>query len=264
MRLSLTTRKSSDVPIKFCLKGYVIKYGQEPIGFVILTLNSFSSARGTLKVGVAECRYITTLTGSGWIQQNNSSPVGSDSWFQGNSSVFPAQSGAASSYIGANFNNTLGGGTISNWLITPLLNLQNGDTFSFFTRTVGSPVTPDRLEVRLSTNGGASAGSTETSVGDFSTLLLSINPTLTTTGYPNSWTQYNLTVSGLGAPASGRLAFRYFVTNGGSGNNSDYIGIDTFSYTAVPTPALLPGLIGIGIGVLRKRKEDSILTSEDA
>ena len=78
---------------------------------------------------------ITTLVPGGWVMQNNSSPVGTTGWFQGNSTVFPSQSGAADSYIGANFNNTTGTNTISNWLLTPPVNLQNGAQFSFWTRT---------------------------------------------------------------------------------------------------------------------------------
>lgn len=69
-------------------------------------------------------------------------------------------------------------------------------------------------------------------MGDFTTLLLSINPTLLTNEYPEAWTQYTVTISGLPAPTSGRIAFRYFVTNGGSaGDNSNYIGIDNVVYT---------------------------------
>ncbi|MBK7149288.1 MAG: choice-of-anchor J domain-containing protein [Bacteroidetes bacterium] len=64
-------------------------------------------------------------------------------------------------------------------------------------------------------------------------MLLDINPTLTTAGYPTAWTQYNVTISGLSGPTSGRLAFRYFVTGAGpSGSNSDYIGIDDVLYTS--------------------------------
>lgn len=61
-------------------------------------------------------------------------------------------------------------------------------------------------------------------------MLLSVNPSLITGVYPTSWTKFTATVSGLAGPTSGRVAFRYFVTNGGpSGANSDYIGIDEFS-----------------------------------
>ena len=80
-------------------------------------------------------------------------------------------------------------------------------------------------------------------VGDFTTLLLDINPTYTTTGYPNAWTQFTVTISGVGSPTPGRLAFRYFVENGGpNGANSDYIGIDTvqYSFACQPTPTPAP------------------------
>ena len=94
--------------------------------------------------------------------------------------VFPAQSGAATSYIGANFNNTTGTNTISNWLLTPPLPLLNGRTMTFYTRTVDVPAFPDRLQVRMSTNGASSnVGTTATDVGDFTALLLDINPTYT-------------------------------------------------------------------------------------
>lgn len=176
---------------------------------------------------------------SGWAQQNLSTPIGTlPGWFTGNGSVFPAYNAPDSSYIAANYNNVAGANTISNWLFTPNRTYQNGHTFSFWTRTVDAPTYPDRLEVRLSTNGNSvNVGSTNTSVGDFTTVLLTVNPTLTTTGYPNVWTQYTVTLSGLAGPTSGRIAFRYFVTNGGpSGANSDYIGIDNVQYT-VPVSA---------------------------
>ena len=171
---------------------------------------------------------------AGWASQNLSNPLGTTTWFQGNNTVFPSQAGAATAYIGANFNSTAGAGTISTWLFTPNVTIKNGDVFTFYTRRTTSAF-PDRLQVRLSLAGASTdVGATETSTGDFSTLLLDINPTLTTTGYPSVWTQYTITISGVAAPTSGRLAFRYFVTSGGpSGANSDYIGIDEVVYTAV-------------------------------
>lgn len=175
---------------------------------------------------------ITNLPG--WFSQNNSSPLGTTNWFQGNETVFPAQAGAPTAYIGANFNNTSGVGTISNWLLTPELTLSNGDTFSFWTRTAAGSIWPDRLQVRLSTAGASTnVGTGAEDVGDFTTLLLDINPTLSAGGYPEAWTQYTITVSGLSGTTSGRFAFRYYVTNGGpSGSNSNYIGIDTVEYVS--------------------------------
>ena len=86
--------------------------------------------------------------------------------------------------------------------------------------------------------------------------MLTINPNLTTSGYPNVWTQFNATVSGLGAPTNGRFAFRYFVTNAGpNANNSDYIGIDDFSYVSnpVPEPATM-AVLGLGAMALIRRR----------
>ena len=182
---------------------------------------------------------ITTLPAAGWFTQNNSTPVGTTTWFQGNPAVFPAQAGATNSYIGANFNATTGTNTISVWLLTPNRTFNNGDVIKFWTRNpTGNPF-PDRLEVRLSTNGASTnVGTGPTGIGDFTTLLTTINPDLTVGGYPEVWTEFTLTLSGLPAGgASGRVAFRYFVTDGGpSGDNSNFIGIDTFSYTPGVTP----------------------------
>lgn len=194
---------------------------------------------------------ITTLAGNGWFMQNNSSPLGPNSWFQGTPTTatptpgpFNAYDGAVNAYIAANFASTTGGsGTISNWLVTPNRTFRNGDVLTFFTRkpTIGAGQTdyPDRLEVRLSTNGASTnVGTGAAMVGDFTTLLLSINPTLTTGVFPQVWTQYTITLSGLPAPTSGRVAFRYFVTNGGpTGSNSDYIGLDNVVYTPYVCPA---------------------------
>jgi hypothetical protein len=192
---------------------------------------------------------ITLLAGNGWSLQNLSTPVGSTSWFQGTNVAaggpFDAYNGAANAYIGANYNNTGSTGTISNWLITPNRTLRNGDVFTFYTRKVSPDSYADRLEVRMSTNGASTnAGTNATTVGDFTTLLISINPNLVLGVYPVVYTQYTITISGLPAPTSGRIAFRYFVTGAGaSGVNSDYIGIDNVVYTPYVCPGftMLPG-----------------------
>lgn len=188
---------------------------------------------------------VSTLTGSGWYQQNNSTTIGSNpNWIQGVSTPtgpFDAYNGAVSAYICANYNSTTGANTISNWLITPNRTFRNGDVFTFYTRrpTPNPTEYPDRLEVRLSTNGASTnVGTGSAAVGDFTTLLLSVNPTLVTGVYPQVWTQFTITVSGLPAPTSGRIAFRYYVTNGGpSGSNSDFIGLDNVVYTPYTCPA---------------------------
>ncbi len=170
----------------------------------------------------------------GWTLTNQSSPVGTSGWFQGNETVFPAQAGATTAYIAANFNNTTGANTISNWLITPQVMVQNGDVLKFWSRTAPLAEFADRLEVRSSLGATPTIPTGPTGVGSFTTVHLTINPTLvagTAGGYPDVWTEYTITVAGVSAtPVPMNFAFRYFVTNGGpSGDNSNYIGIDTFS-----------------------------------
>jgi hypothetical protein len=182
---------------------------------------------------------ITTLPG--WILINRSSPAGTTNWFQGNSGIFPSQSGSPNSYISANFLNAAIGGDISDWLISPEVTVFEGSTISFYTRTTMSPaVAPDRLELRLSRAAGTSVGTTAASVGDFSELLLAVNPTLTSTGYPATWTPYTATISGLSAYTSVRFAFRYTVPN--TSINGDYVGIDSVQVdTMVPEPGTFIG-----------------------
>ena len=200
---------------------------------------------------------ITNLPG--WVLINHSQPLGASDWFQGNDGVFPAFDGPADAYIAANFNDGGGLATISNWLLTPEVTLQDGSTLTFYTRTVqasgplaavGMPsgvcntgnAFPDRLQVRLSTNGASTnVGTTATDVGDFTNLLLDINPTYTIGGYPEAWTQFTINVSGVPSGTTGRLAFRYFVEDGGpEGTRSNYVGIDRAVYCAVPSPRVPP------------------------
>ena len=177
---------------------------------------------------------IASLTAQGWSLINNSSPLGVSGWFQGNDSEgFAAHAGAPDAYVAAAFTNASGDGTISNWMITPEIALNEGTEIRFWTRTVDATVAADRLQVRLSTSGASdNVGTTAQSMGDFESLLLDINPTYTLNGYPNQWTEYVITLSDIPEGATGRLAFRYFVESGGpEGSNSNYIGIDSLSIT---------------------------------
>lgn len=177
-----------------------------------------------------------------WSLQNRSdSATGGIPWFQGDPGIFAAQSGTG--YVAANYLGTGGiTGTehVSNWFISPTLNLVNGGTISFYTRSASS--VPDHLELRLSMNGSSTnVGTTSSDVGDFSTLLLTINPTLTMGLYPTTWTQFTAIIAGVPAGGTvGRVAFHYDVTNSGSnGTNGDYVGVDNLSssITIVPEPS---------------------------
>lgn len=177
---------------------------------------------------------------SGWSRINLSSPVGSSQWAQSvNGVIGTSVNGSTTSHIEVNYLSTTGANTISNWLISPQMSLDNGDTISFYTISYNSATYPDRLECRLSTT-GASPGSTSTSVGDFTTLVLSVNPNLTFTGYPsvqisgNTWTKYSGVVTGLSGTTQGYIALRYFVTNGGpDGANSSSIAVDAFKVNSM-------------------------------
>ena len=71
---------------------------------LVATLAAGSVNAATLSEG------FDTVLPAGWTAKNNSVPIGTTNWFQGNATVFGSQSGAANSYIGANFNNTAGAG----------------------------------------------------------------------------------------------------------------------------------------------------------
>jgi hypothetical protein len=177
---------------------------------------------------------VTTLSEKGWYIRNNSAPVGPVNWKQGNALEFSARSGDAKSYICTGFESGFNEATLSNWLISPPIALRNGDRISFWTRKSSPDAYADNLEVRLSVNGSsADVGPDENSVGDFQTLLTAVNPGFELGIYPVAWTKYTLEISGLPSPATGRVAFRYYVANAGPvGVNSEYIGIDTFQYLA--------------------------------
>lgn len=183
---------------------------------------------------------------SSWTKTNQSQPVGIANWQQGIVSAFGSGfNGGATSYALVNFNSVAAGaaGTISNWLITPTVSLKNGDVIKFYTRA-GSNFSsiPDRLEVRLSTSGDLSTipstGSAD--LGSFTTLINTVNPNLAPNVYPVAWTEVLYTVVDLPVETNCRLAFRYFVTNGGpNGANGNAIWLDalTINRTALSAEA---------------------------
>ena len=160
-----------------------------------------------------------------WPLINRSDIIGANpNWAQGNPMVFNSRSGAPNSYACADYMLT-DGNLISAWMLTKEVPISNGDKISFWTRTTDGTF-PDRLELRLSEQGSSQdVGNTPESIGDFTTLLLTINPNLLQgSAYPSIWTKYEATISGLTSPITGRFGFRYWVED--VENNSEYIGID--------------------------------------
>ena len=185
----------------------------------------------------------------GWVSINNSRPLGTAGWLQGEfgAGKFGNKgfSAASVSYSGQDFaiastNGTTDIGTISAWLISPEVMLKDGDQIIFFTRTYVNPADyPDRMQVRLNAvsssvnvgSGPLANRAVANNVGDFTTVLLDINPTLIKTGYPGDWKEYTLTISGVTGTQKRRFAFRYFVSNAGSsGDNSFGIGLDKVQF----------------------------------
>ncbi len=204
-----------------------------------------------------------TFPPTGWIVRNQSTVIGGNAtcWNQFTGTT-PWVAHTGNGHAGANFNCTTGTNTISGWLITSqLTSVTNGDQVTFWTRkATGATDFPDRLEVRLcmdttpgSCGNAGSTGATATDVGNFTTLVLSVNPSLLTNVYPQTYTQFTATISGLPGPGNGRLAFRYFVTNGGpTGANSDLISIDdvqvipaVLNYSVTPSTLTYSGLVGV-------------------
>ncbi|MFM9908049.1 MAG: choice-of-anchor J domain-containing protein [Chitinophagaceae bacterium] len=211
----------------------------------------------------------------GWVPINNSNPKGSGIWTQGGA-PFPifspySSNGSYAGFIAADFNSTSGtDDVISNWLISPLVTMQNGDKISFYTRTqllpAGGGDSTDygnNLEVCFNRkNEGTNIGgiaydpedasyNSSTDRGDFE-LLLTINPPKYNTGtsfwdykyahslpnlfvpgsYPAQWTRFEATISGLNGPTKGRFAFRYYTLDAGSNGNASAIGLDQVVYSS--------------------------------
>jgi hypothetical protein len=191
-----------------------------------------------------------TFPPNGWLVTNNSLPVGDFTWSQGDTGSFgegfSSQSGAPNSFAGVNFNAGGSNAAVSDWLITKPISIQNGTVISFYTResdlTQANQNDPNDLQVRLSLT-GADVGSSATSVGDFNALLLDINPTFSPTGYPTTWTQFTITISGVPTQTTGEIGFRYFLQNNTTQGTA--IGIDTLSVTTVPEPSRL-ALLALG------------------
>lgn len=184
------------------------------------------------------------VVANGWLAGNLSEPPGESHWLWGSDLPFPAHAGAPHTQMVVNFNSTTGDGTISNWLLTPLLQFRPGSTVSFYTRTVSGAPYADRLQVRLCIGQPCNTvGPGATGVSGFTTLLRDINPNLQAgpdasgaNGYPDQWTRFELGhAQGVPSGGIGRIAFRYFVPNGGpDGLHSNLIGLDTVRIEATP------------------------------
>lgn len=180
---------------------------------------------------------VAALMTRGWIRQNNSAPLGSGQWVQGDPDIFPAWSAPTDSYALVGADSATGvSAVVSNWLITPEIDFGPNQfgfrSFSFYTKAV--PGKANHLVVRLCLEGtgplDCNAPTTDSGdLGSFQTRLLDINPDLTLDGYPAAWTLYSLAPGdGLPVVGRGRIAFHYYVFSQ-NGTYGSRIGIDSVS-----------------------------------
>src|SRR5271165_3647866 len=182
-----------------------------------------------------------------WINVNNSDVPNTTAfnWEQGDSGTFiwTAQSpvGSTTSFAQVSFLST-NGSILSDWLLTPVLTLEAGATFSFYTVAVKGTTFANDLQVYISTSGSSTnvGSDAQTPTGGDFTLLPGgdLNPTLSPTGYPltqpDGWTleTFTLTSAEIGTTTTGRIGLRYYIPN--TAKQGSEIGVDTFSF-ADPT-----------------------------
>jgi hypothetical protein len=185
----------------------------------------------------------------GWRTVNRSEPVGPSQWQQG-SGEFEAYTsiGNNQGYAYTDYYSTGADlGVISNWLVSPVTLMKNGDKIVFYTRSLlfddGTGDSTDytnRLQVRMNITNQNLPTTDGTITGDYDPLLLDINPGYEQfilseyTGgnpdalkaYPHKWTRMEAVLTGITKPVKGRFAFRYFVEDGGAQGRGSGVGID--------------------------------------
>ena len=171
----------------------------------------------------------SSLVSEGWDFRNQSSPLGSTGWSDGN--TFIPQAGAGYLDTGSLATGFFGG-QISSWILLPALPGQTaGDLLAIHLQRLASS-NLDTVQIRYSPTGSTDTGSSSTDVGDFTSLLLDINP-ISKIG----WGAYSAVL-----PGNGRIALRYFVDSAcNSGCFGSGLGLDTLSVgTPPPPPCNLP------------------------
>lgn len=201
------------------------------------------------------------LAARGWIVLDEDGGGVSDTWFQGRSTVFNSKEGPDTGYVAANYNGANFDNVVDHWLISPALNVNQGDSLSFFARSPDSSDFDDSIYVMLSTSAGTSPAEF-ISLGRFM---------VSKTGWQGFYLLFNLT-------GTVRFAIRYYLFD--AQTNGDYIGLDlfqlytktinypstiainkTFSFNDVTQSSSyrmigLPGLTNFAIPVSGTRKTD--------
>lgn len=173
----------------------------------------------------------TAVEARGWKVINNDGG-GTTTTFTGNTTVFSAFEGPASGYLAENYQGA-NVSLIDQWLITPVVNVNAGDTLSFWYRSTDlgtSGPWPDSIYVRLS-NGG-------NTIPDFTTEVAHNR-------VPNAvWTKFTYVFTTSGTK---RVAIQYYIVDGGTnGTASDYWGLDIFRISVgIPVPVELASFTAV-------------------
>ena len=152
----------------------------------------------------------TSMIPTDWDTVNASFPIGTDffRWTNDYGGTTTSSYNAASGSLGSQ---------VSNWLISPVIELKNNDVIGFWVLGANQNTYADRMEVRLSTNGENSILpqlNDSQDVGDFQTVLLDLNPNETTNTFPTQWTWTTVNISNLTtSPVSSRIAFRHRISD---------------------------------------------------
>jgi hypothetical protein len=164
---------------------------------------------------------VAALPGQGWVFLNQSAPPGSTGWFRACRPCF--RCGGPGRFLHCRqFQQRRIRRHGQQLAVDAAILLVNGESFSFSLRLLG-----------------------EACWTGWKSTLAATAPALMSAATTHCWPPTNrprlrlaaaITAgSGLAAPASGRLAFRYVVDD--TSLNGDYIGIDSVSVTAIPEPA---------------------------
>jgi hypothetical protein len=174
---------------------------------------------------IGEYSQADTMGTTGWTQGDFGAPGKGDSTWYG-FSAFSYQYGPteyAYSYEPAMDSNL----SISSWMLSPILVVKNGDSISFYTRGDTTGIYTNRMQVLMDTLASTYIGHDLTSVGDYTSLLIDINPTQAPGGYPTTWKKYEYTFSGFTGSKKIRIGFRHYVIHP---TNARGIGIDQFKF----------------------------------
>ena len=179
-----------------------------------------------------------SLAAKGWVFNNASTPGGlTPNWYQGDQSIFGAQSGSLNSYAAVNYNAAATGGMLNAWMLTPIFDASQGATVSFYLRAAHDDGYFDQINF-----GFVNADGTLTR-----TALTSVN------AVPDSdWVKYTTSI-GTNTLGSVRFAFQYT----GAAEFANYAGVDSLSISEVPEPATMAliaaGLLGLRTARRRQR-----------